>query len=122
MEYEFIRDTQGRLKAKVAMGQEVFGRWLSEELGTDLTRLEALLADIAALESGDKEQVSHYGPGFSLHLESEEVELVDNALRFEFDEGLEPDLSYYDDESLGGCGLVDFAQLLRAWQQFVLQA
>ncbi|WP_409421093.1 YacL family protein [Pseudaeromonas sp. ZJS20] len=121
MEYEFIRDTQGRLKAKVAMGQEVFGRWLSEELGADLPRLEALLADIAALEAGEKEQVSHYGQAFSLHLESEEVELVDNALRFEFDEELEPDLSYYDEESLGGCGLVDFALLLRAWQQFVAE-
>lgn len=121
MEYEFIRGLDGQARARLAMGQEVFGRWLSEELGGDLVRIEALLASIDALQRGEQEQISQIGRIFSLHMEADEVELMDNALHLTPEEGLEPELHYYDDESMAGCGLEDLAGLLRAWRAFLLE-
>ncbi|MGL4205412.1 MAG: YacL family protein [Aeromonadaceae bacterium] len=119
MDYEFIREPDGRLKANLSMGHEAVGHWLNDEVGTNLALIEAVLADIDAVLRGEQETVERHGAVYTLHLGDEEAEIAANVVQFEFADDLEPDMAYYDDEQMAGCGLADFHSLLLAWLDFV---
>jgi len=122
MDYEFLRDERGHHSARLSMGHEALGAWLTEELGTDLMLGETILAELAALRAGERETLVRAGGQFRLSVADDEVEVAAHVVAFEFDDELEPDMAYYDEEQLAGCGLADFESLLRAWLQFVAVA
>lgn len=119
MDYEFLCAADGRPEARLAMGQEAFGHWINDEIGYSRGRMNQVLAVIADLQAGKLEQWSLPGKGYSLHLDEEEAEVAANVLRFDFPEELEPDMAYYDDEQMAGCGLADLQHLLSSWREFV---
>lgn len=119
MDYEFLCEADGRPVARLAMGQEAFGHWLNDEIGYSRGRMAQVLEAIAGLQAGNLEQWSLPGKGYSLHLDEEEAEVAANVLRFDFPEELEPDMVYYDDEQMAGCGLADLQHLLSSWREFV---
>ena len=121
MDYEFVAGADGRLQAKLSMGQEAIGHWINDELGTDLPRLDALLNAIAQLQCGEVEQLRFPGQVYSLLMGDDEVEVMANVVNFTFPEELEVDMAYYDDEQMAGCGLDDFQSLLQAWRAFVVE-
>ncbi len=119
MDYEFLRDAAGRHSARLSMGHEALGAWLTEELGRDQVFGQQLLTELAALRSGERETLVHCGSQFRLSVADDEVEVAAHALAFDVGDELEPDMGYYDEEQLAGCGLADFEVLLRAWLHFV---
>lgn len=119
MDYEFICQGDGRPVARLAMGQEAFGHWLNDEIGYSCSRIDAVLQAIAQLALGEQEQWSLTGRVYSLHLDQEEAEVAANVVHFEFPDELEPEMAYYDEEQMAGCGLEDLRRLLLAWQAFV---
>ena len=53
VEYWIGRDERGHCFAEFSMGQEAIGRWLNEELGEDLPRIDRLCEAIARLQRGE---------------------------------------------------------------------
>ena len=121
MDYEFVAGADGRLVAKLSMGQEAIGHWINDELGTDLARMDNMLSAIGRLQQGEEEQLRFQGQVYSLLMGDDEVEVMANVVNFTFPEELEADMAYYDDEQMAGCGLDDFQNLLQAWRAFVLE-
>ena len=119
MDYEFIKQADGRLQARLAMGHEAFGHWLNEQIATDLPLLEQVLRDIDRVQQGEVEVISLHSGGYTLQLGDEEAEISANVVQLEFADELEPDMAYYDEEQMSGCGLDDLRHLLLAWRAFV---
>lgn len=119
MDYEFTKQADGRLRAKLAMGHEAFGHWLNDAIATNLTLLADILRDVERVQQGEVEMLGLHSAGYTLQLGDGEAEISANVVQFEFGDELEPDMAYYDDEQMSGCGLEDFQRLLLAWQDFV---
>jgi len=119
MDYEFIKQADGRLRVKLAMGHEAFGHWLNDAITTNLTLLADVLRDVERVQQGEVEMLTLHSAGYTLQLGDGEAEISANVVQFEFGDELEPDMAYYDDEQMSGCGLEDFQRLLLAWQDFV---
>jgi len=121
MDFEFKRDILGRPIAKFSMGHEPFGRWLSEELTCDVTKVNILLNSINAIESGHKGFVDLVGSELQLSLSINQVtvEILEQELDFhnisiEYSED-----QLYEAESNAECGLQDFKQALNSWLEFI---
>lgn len=119
MEYQFSRHAQHQPVATFSMGSEAFAHWFTEELGGAQEKIASLL-DI--IEQLNRQQMSEYclkGSELDLLLTPDEVEvkahLLDSPIIEELPEGTE----LYDHESMAGCGLADFKQVLLSWQEFV---
>lgn len=119
MDYEFTKQADGRLRVKLAMGHEAFGHWLNDAITTNLTLLADVLLDVERVQQGEVEMLTLHSAGYTLQLGDGEAEISANVVQFEFGDELEPDMAYYDDEQMSGCGLEDFQRLLLAWQDFV---
>lgn len=119
MDYEFIKQADGRLRVKLAMGHEAFGYWLNDAIASNLTLLADILRDVERVQQGEVEMLTLHSAGYTLQLGDGEAEISANVVQFEFGDELEPDMAYYDDEQMSGCGLEDFQRLLLAWQDFV---
>ena len=119
MDYEFTKQADGRLRAKLAMGHEAFGHWLNDAIASNLTLLADVLRDVERVQQGEVEMLTLHSAGYTLQLGDGEAEISANVVQFEFGDELEPDMAYYDDEQMSGCGLEDFQRLLLAWQDFV---
>ncbi len=119
MDYEFTKQADGRLRVKLAMGHEAFGHWLNDTIATNLTLLADVLLDVERVQQGEVEMLTLHSAGYTLQLGDGEAEISANVVQFEFGDELEPDMAYYDDEQMSGCGLEDFQRLLLAWQDFV---
>jgi uncharacterized protein YacL (UPF0231 family) len=119
MDYEFTKQADGRLRVKLAMGHEAFGHWLNDAIATNLTLLADVLLDVERVQQGEVEMLTLHSAGYTLQLGDGEAEISANVVQFEFGDELEPDMAYYDDEQMSGCGLEDFQRLLLAWQDFV---
>ena len=119
MDYEFIKQVDGRLRVKLAMGHEAFGHWLNDAIASNLTLLADILRDVERVQQGEVEMLTLHSAGYTLQLGDGEAEISANVVQFEFGDELEPDMAYYDDEQMSGCGLEDFHRLLLAWQDFV---
>ena len=121
MDHEFVRDIDGRCRARMSMGHEAFGFWLTDELGSDVARCDEILKAIVKLLHGGDEYKSS-GKTFCLYLEEEAATVSALELQFETPiEDNEQGLSYYDDELFAACGLEDFELLLRGWRVFICE-
>ncbi|WP_024871349.1 YacL family protein [Tolumonas lignilytica] len=121
MDHEFVRDIEGRCLARLSMGHEAFGFWLTDELGVDISQCNELLKTTARLlHGGDDFKLS--GKTFCLYLDQDSATVSALELQFETEiEDNELGLSYYDDELFAACGLDDFEQLLLAWRDFITE-
>ncbi len=119
MDYEFSYDLLGQPIARLSMGHEAIGRWFSEELGSDLQRINELLNIIEEIELRKVSQRQLIGAEFELHIDINEVEIFAQTLDFDVAEDLPEDTNLYDEESRSGCGLPDFKQALLSWKTFV---
>jgi uncharacterized protein YacL (UPF0231 family) len=117
MDYEFSFDDDGKPNAILSMGHEVLGRWLTEELGQNSSKMVDLLAVIDLLDREQLIEKNILGRDLNLRLERESVEVT--ALEREDDEEFPEETNLYESESVAECGLLDFKQLLLDWQEFV---
>ncbi|WMC11092.1 YacL family protein [Oceanimonas pelagia] len=116
MEFDFLRDLDGRCRARCDMGHEAFGQWLTDEV--DAAEADALLAAIAGLDEREREEFRKEYAEFTLALGDGEAELIGHGLAFDSGD-LEEGMSYYDDAHYAGCGLDDLARLLTQWREFL---
>ncbi|RXJ72463.1 hypothetical protein CS022_15470 [Veronia nyctiphanis] len=127
MDYEFRRNTlDGSFHAELSMGHEALGRWLVDEVSTNLEEIsEVLSASQHISVSGGEWQRA--GKELHLTLSREEALVQTNAVverelsseisNDSHEQG--DDLRDYDEESVSLCGLEDFNQVLNAWQDFI---
>jgi uncharacterized protein YacL (UPF0231 family) len=121
VDYTFRLDDYQRPVAELAMGHEAFARWLSEELGSKLTAIQHLVKTIERIEAGQLHRHQQTGREFQLHIDHDEVEIIALALASDSDDELPEDTELFDQQLYAECGLQDFKQVLRSWQQFVAE-
>lgn len=120
MEYEFRRNSlDGTVQAIFSMDHEVFGRWFSDELGSDLSLVSGIINTIKLIEQSELDQYRLVGADFTLEMNVEQVWIYANVLAYEEEHELEDNLSLYDSESNALCGLEDFEHVLVSWQSFL---
>jgi uncharacterized protein YacL (UPF0231 family) len=115
MEFQFMTDISGQPIAKCELECEAFGDWLGNDLGKDPRKVSQLLHTIDELLN---KQLPHFElttKEYHLSIEDDEVTLSLNNAQSQTEEFAE----HYPDEQVTGCGLIDFQQLLKAWQQFI---
>lgn len=120
MDYEFLRDMTGEVKVTFSMGHEVFGHWFNEEVKGDFVLLDSITAQVDNLMGSEREW-QWIGHEYTLLINAEEIMIRANQLNFTSD-SLEEGMSYYDEESLGFCGVEDFLAALQAYRQFYLES
>ena len=120
MDHEFVRDITGRCLARLSMGHEAFGSWLTDEVGERPDVCEDILEKIKSLSNSD-ESIEWKGHTFQLYLDNESATVSALELQFNTVEhnDVEAGMSYYDDELFAACGLEDFEALIRAWLDFI---
>lgn len=120
MEFEFRKDfITGQVTAQTEMDHEAFATWLEME-GQAVSWCEALLEQVIAVQSRKLTEYKLAGSEFSLLLTNAEAQVVNHRLmEIEGDEELGDDLSYYNAEIEGGCGLEDFKNLIESWLEFI---
>lgn len=119
MNYQFMRNEQGRPIAEFDMGSETFSRWFSEELSADKNKIDAIFAAIEQLENKQIKEFTLKGSDISLSLDPYEVEVRSDNLDIEAPDELPEGTQLYDQESISGCGLEDFVSVLHSWNDFV---
>ena len=119
MNYQFMHDHQGKPFAQFDMGSETFSRWFSEELGNDHNKIAAIFAAIQQLQSEQIKEFVLQGNDIRLTLDPEEVEVRSKNLDIDAPDELPEGTELYDQESIAGCGLEDFIQVLTSWNDFV---
>jgi uncharacterized protein YacL (UPF0231 family) len=117
MDYELTRDIYGRPQARLSMGHEALGLWLSEEVGVDQPLILGLMEKVTQLQHHRCVEHKHSGHEFVLTMNQDGIEVRAALLDDSADEASDG-LSHYDQESESHCGLDDFRQLLEAWQEF----
>ncbi len=105
-----------------SMGHEAMGRWLLDELGTELSHVERYLETLHQLDS---EQQWH-GHTFTLTANQDEVVVMANAMLQTPSDEAEATLSaqaltFYDQESCAACGYDDFIEMLEAYRDFIVR-
>lgn len=101
------------------MGHEAVGRWLSDELGKNLGRAEALLETITQIEQGQIGFREIIGSELKLNLSLNNVEIEALTTCEISDTALQEDNSLYESESFSECGLLDFKNVLLSWIDFI---
>lgn len=118
MDYEFTLDEYSQPVAKFSMGHEAIGRWLTEELGESEQKIDQLISIIEQVGSQEIKRREIKGTDFELRIERDEVEVVGHHVDDDSEEPPE-DTSFYQAESVAGCGLKDFKQAVLAWRIYV---
>jgi len=120
MEFEFRKDYfSEKTTVKLSMDHEAFGTWLEQE-GQSLPWVEALLANILAVQKRSIIDFKLVGSEFSLLLNENEAQVINHSLLNDFDEvDLEGDLSFYDLEIQASCGFDDFMSFIESWSEFL---
>ncbi|MCX8957819.1 protein YacL [Erwinia psidii] len=116
MEYEFLRDSTGKVRVRMSMGHEAVGHWFNEEVENNLALLDEVENAIAGVK-GSERQWQRVGREYTLWMDEEEVIIRANLLSLE-DDGLEEGMRYYDEESLCFCGVEDFLAVIAAYRAF----
>jgi len=119
MDYEF--STQfGEVTATFSMGHEAIGRWLTEELGSQLKKTDYLLAQVTEIEEGHRQQLAIVGANLQLDADRYGVSLTpvndDTSLDSEDED---ENAALYDQEFRAECGLTDFIEALASWRNYV---
>lgn len=120
MDYEFSYDYLGKPVARISMGHEAFGLWLSQEIGADPAKVDAVLQDIEQLTMGKIQQKVMTGSEYQLCLSQEEAEVISHVSRIETEEVPE-EVELDETDSYAVCGLQDFELMLLSWQSFYLR-
>jgi uncharacterized protein len=124
MDYQFSFDKDNLPHVQFSIEHKAFEAWFNEELSNDVDKIEGLLDIIDQLETSVIQNKIFRNLESELHLDREEVELVNAASKYqdpeaeeldEFDEGY----SFYNVEANAGCGLEDFKDCLESWFEFV---
>lgn len=119
MDYQFTRNQNAQPIATFGMGAETLARWLSDELAGDQKKIKDLLQVIEKLENKDMTEFRLQGVEYDLQLNHHEIEVLAHELSLSAPEELPEGTELYDQESISGCGLEDFKQVLLSWQKFV---
>ncbi|NAX19928.1 YacL family protein [Vibrio sp. V39_P1S14PM300] len=120
MDFVFKKNAlDGSYYCQCSMGHEIVGRWLQEEIGHEMARIEQVMALVAQARSAPGGEHRLLGREISLLISADEVIIEDNALALSESEVLPEEFELYDSESVGCCGLEDFEQLIRQWQAFI---
>ena len=119
MDFQFIRNENAQPLALFSMGAETLGRWLSEELGADPQKTTDLLHVIETLERKNIAEYRLQGREYDLLLNQHEIEVIAHELSLVAPEELPEGCELYDQESISGCGLEDFKQVLLSWLDFI---
>lgn len=119
MDYEFTLNEIGRPVAKLSMGHEAIGRWISEEVGDDLQSIHQLLGIIQQLEQHQIQRHELIGTEFQMRLNQQSIEVVALALGVDIDEELPENTRLHDKEFYAECGILDFKHALLSWQQYI---
>ena len=115
VEYEFRRDLYDQPEAVVEMEQALFGRWLSEELGTNRAQAQRILHQAETLLAERRGQFDWHGSELSLWLDHESARVWMQA---EGDvDDLEDGFGLADEAC--EAGLDDFIGLLRGWIDYI---
>ncbi|SIO05306.1 YacL family protein [Salinivibrio sp. ES.052] len=121
MDYEFSRNSfDDSYRIVFSMGHEAMGRWLLDELGTELTRVTSCLHALQQLNS----ERQWRGHTFTLTANRDEVVVMANAMLQPASDEVQATLSeqaldFYDEESCAACGYQDFLEMLEAYQDFI---
>ncbi len=117
MDYRFSKDLYAGYNVEVDSEQSLFGTWLSEEIATNMTKIDAIISHTEALLN--KKGWRYSLPGIDLHLEINREEAIlqgrDDNPDVEFDDGL----THCDNLFTSRCGLEDFLVLIVAWRDFI---
>lgn len=120
MDFVFKKNAlDGSYYCQCSMGHEIVGRWLQEEIGHQMARIEQVMALVAQARTAPGGEHRLLGREISLLISADEVIIEDNALALSESEVLPEEFELYDSESVGCCGLEDFEQLIRQWQAFI---
>lgn len=117
MEYQFSYDLIGNHVAKCELDCELFGDWLSQDIGKDKKQVIDLLDKIQRLHNYQIQEYRHVGKTFHLLLEHDEAELTLNNL--DLDDTVNTEETDWQVDQVSGCGLVDLEHLLEAWVDFI---
>jgi len=118
MEYDYYFDSQGRPQAQFSMDHELFGQWLSDEVGNDQSICQSLIKQIEILESGNTGELTIQGKELTLTLTSYEVTICNDPYGFDDDD----ELSEHGLEAMenhAGSGLPDFKAVVLDWKTFI---
>ncbi|WP_456296206.1 YacL family protein [Vibrio sp. AK197] len=122
MDYEFKKNTlDGSYTCSFSMGHEVLGRWLQEEVGNRLERVEEIFDLIVSSKKNNSQTFQLVGREISMFISNNEVEIKQNALEGEGDELSGESFEIYDSESVSYCGLEDFDLVMQDWKKFIMR-
>jgi uncharacterized protein YacL (UPF0231 family) len=115
MEFQFSKDIFGQPLAKCELECEVFGDWLSHDLGLNLSDLTTLHGKVEQLLNKDLLDFEWQGKEYHLTFTQYEVNICLMHSEPTSDEFIDT----FDQEQNCGCGLVDFKNMLSEWQKFI---
>ncbi|MEP0354725.1 MAG: YacL family protein [Paraglaciecola sp.] len=116
MEYQFSYDFLGKPTAKCELDCELFGDWLTQDVGGNISGIKQLLAIIQQLQTREIQDYSYIGNTYHLLLDYSEAELQLNNASLAPSAKL--DIEWHEQES-AGCGLIDLQHTLEAWLNFI---
>lgn len=128
MEFDFIRDRDGKCSLELNGEQIALERWFNAKERQSTCALDDLLEIVADLKSGNRREYIGHDPEFQITLTPDDCFIVANWLLFEA--GLkdveldntsleEQDLNSDENDARAECGLDDFAYLLEEWREFL---
>ncbi len=119
MEYQFIKNSlTGEYLVKCSMGHEIVGRWLQEEVTSQLNIIDDILQRLEWVVEGRHHEDSIEGREINVLIHRDEVTIQENGFTHPL-ECDEPDMHIYECESNASCGFEDFVELIKAWKDFV---
>ncbi|TLU66756.1 UPF0231 family protein [Thalassotalea litorea] len=135
MEYEFYQDfIDGSPKAKFSYGHEVIGFWLEQEIGTNVSKLSALIQQLQQMINDRYGQLQLSGREFSLDADFQDATILANShlqagivtegRHVDLEEGdAEPfEQQEFDENPMfveAECGSPDLVHMLMLWQEFL---
>ena len=131
MDFKFRKNIDGQPTAKFSMEHEAIGRWLTEEIGNNKSKIVQILTLIEQFEQGSIAFKEIIGTEFQLSISHIGVEIkalnleadyMDNFNNNEFsgnDDDRSEDAELYDKESYAECCLHDFKIALLSWQECI---
>nr|WP_077459843.1 YacL family protein [Salinivibrio sp. EAGSL] len=123
VDYEFSRNSfDDSYRIVFSMGHEAIGRWLFDEVGTELSHVEQYVEALAQLENEQQWR----GHTFTLTANKDEVVVMANAMLQTPSDEAQATLSaqaltFYDQESCAACGYDDFMEMLSAYRDFIIR-
>ena len=122
MDFEFRRNTlDDGVVAFFSMEHQIIGRWFTEELSTDKTKLSEIKSAMTKVERQSLYDWRLVGKESTIEITKEQVTIFENSLGIDEDviQELEEGFSLYSAESLAYCGFEDFRNALESFEAFL---